>query len=171
MKLGIHALAAAAALLLWTAPAHAEYRAHELEVIDILDCRLNKRKKCKRNQVRTAMSPDLYMRTHGGQERIGVILLATWMCRGDTSRFRAVCPRPPPRKPKFSVGETVRIRLEKHITEGWLGKVELSYYQRLITANVYGVRFPDRQEVYLRYFEKDLEKAPAAPAPKAQPSQ
>ncbi len=148
----------------------AEFRAHELEVTELLDCRINKREKCKRFQVTTAMTPDLYVRTHGGQDRIGVILLATWMCYGDTSGFRSVCPRPPARKPRFSVGDEVEIRLEKHITQGWRGRVEIAYYQRAVTANVYGVRFPGRQEVYARYFEKDLKKAtPAAAAPK--PSQ
>lgn len=170
MRIGIPACAALAVMLLAALPAHGEYRAHELEVTDILDCKLNKRKKCKRFQVRTAMAPDLYMRTHGGQERIGVILLATWFCRGDTSRFRAICPRPPPRKPKFSVGDTVRISLKKHITEGWRGKVELAYYQRFISSNVYGVRFADRQDVYARYFEKDLEK-PGASTKKIPPQQ
>lgn len=172
MKISICVCAFAALALLGALPAHGEYRAHELEIIDILDCKLNKREKCKRFQVRTAMAPDLYMRTHGGQERIGVILLATWICRGDTSRFRAVCPRPPPRKPKFSVGDTVRVRLKQHITEGWRGKVELAYYQGFLSSNVYGVRFADRQDVYARYFEKDLGKslqksgAPTSPPPK-----
>jgi hypothetical protein len=172
MKISICMFAFAALVLLGALPAHGEYRAHELEITDILDCKLNKREKCKRFQVRTAMAPDLYVRTHGGQERIGVILLATWFCRGDTSRFRAVCPRPPPRKPKFSVGDTVRVRLKQHITEGWQGKVELAYYQGFLSSNVYGVRFADRQDVYARYFEKDLGKnlrksgAPKNPPPK-----
>lgn len=146
------------------APARAEYRAYELEVTDILDCRLNQREKCKRFRVRTAMSPPLYTRTHGGEERIGVILLATWMCRGDTSNFDPVCPMPPPREPKFAVGDEVVVRLKKHITEGWRGKVEVAYHQASISANVYGVRFAERQQVYARYFEKDLAKAEAAQA-------
>ena len=152
------------------ATVHAEYRAYELEVTDILDCRINKLEKCKRHKVPTAMSPDLYMRTHGGQERIGVILLATWMCRGDTSRFRPVCPRPTARKPKYAVGDQVRVRLEEHITEGWEGTVEVTYYQRSVNGNVYGVRFGNRQEVYARYFEKDLRKSTAA-APGKSPAQ
>jgi hypothetical protein len=160
---------AAACLLLAAGAARAEFRAYELEVTDVLDCRLNKREKCKRFQVLTAMSPELYVRTHGGQERIGVILLATWMCRGDTSGFRSVCPRPAPREPKFSVGDEVRVKLQKHISEGWRGKIEIAYYHRAVSSNVYGVRFSDRQEVYARYFEKDLEKAaPATPSKTAQ---
>ncbi len=149
--------------------ARAEYRAHELEVTDIMDCRLNKREKCKRLRVRTAMNPELYARTHGGEERIGVVLLATWICRGDTSNFQPVCPMPPPRKPKFAVGDEVVIRLKKHITEGWRGKVEVAYYQRAINSNVFGVRFAERRQVYARYFEKDLAKSTPAP-PKAKTS-
>jgi len=168
-------LACAAAALAWAsllaAPARAEYRAYELEVVDRYDCAINKRETCKRFQVRTSMSPDVYARTHGGEARIGVVLLATWMCRGDTSRYRPVCPRPQPVEPRFNVGDTVRIQLDKHITDGWEGKVELVYYQASVGSNVYGVRFPDRQNVFARYFEKDLVKAGGAPAPRSTPPQ
>lgn len=159
-----------AGLLLAAGSASAEFRAHELEVTDLLDCKINKREKCKRFQVRTAMAPDLYVRTHGGQDRIGVILLATWMCWGDTSGFRSVCPRPTARKPKFAVGDEVAVRLEKHITQGWRGRVEIAYYQRAVSSNVYGVRFADRQDVYARYFEKDLQKTAPTAAPAADQS-
>lgn len=138
--------------------AHAEYRAYELEVVDKFECKLNKRERCERFRVNTAMAPDTYARMHGGSGRIGVQLLATWMCYGDTSFYKPVCSRPPARKPKFAAGETVKIKLRKHITEGWRGKVELVYFQASISANVYGVRFADRQSVYARYFEKDLSK-------------
>lgn len=165
MTRAIFAAAVIVATLGWAGGAAAEYRAYELEVSDIFDCRLNKREECKRVRVRTSMPPRLYARTHGGLDRIAVILLATWMCPGDTSGFRAVCPLPAPRKPKFSVGDVVRINLGKHITEGWRGKVEVAYYQRAVSSNVYGVRFAERQRVYARYFEKDLGKAaPAASA-------
>ena len=148
----------------WHAPqARAEYRAYELEVTDILDCQLNKREKCRRFRVSTAMSPSLYVSTHGGQERIGVVMLATWMCWGDTSDYRAVCPIPAPRKPVYKVGDDVTIKLAKHITDGWKGKVEVAYYQRSVNANVYGIRFEDRKGVYSRYFEKDLTKIQATP--------
>lgn len=159
-------LLAAGVLSLGDGSAWAEYRAHQLEVTDLLVCRLDKQEKCKRFQVVTAMSPDLYVRTHGGQERIGVILLATWFCRGDTSGFRAVCTRPAPRKPKFAAGDEVEVRLEKHITQGWRGRVEIAYFQRSLSSNIYGVRFEGRQEVYARYFEKDLRKTAPAPKPK-----
>ncbi len=149
-------------LLLGAGAAFGEYRAHELEVTDIIDCRLKTREQCKRFRVLTSMMPDLYTRTHGGSERIGVVLLATWMCRGDTSKFRAVCPRPAPRKPRFAIGDEVSVRLKQHITEGWRGKVEVAYYQRSVNSNVYGIRFADRKAVYARYFEKDLMKAGAA---------
>ncbi len=153
-------------LLLGAGSALAEYRAYELEVTDIVECRLKKRETCERIRVLSSFAPDLYTRTHGGGGRIGVVLLATWMCRGDTSNFRAVCPRPVARKPRFSVGDEVSVRLKEHITEGWQGKVELAYYQRSVNSNVYGVRFTGRQNVYARYFEKDLAKAAAGAAPK-----
>lgn len=161
---GLIAATVLAAALLLPMRAYAEYRAYELEVTDILDCKLNKRDKCKSSRVITSMSPDLYAQTNGGEDRIGVLMMATWMCYGDTSEFRDVCPVPAARNPKFAVGDDVRIVLQKHITMGWTGKVEIAYYQADIQANVYGVRFSDRQDAYLRYFEKDLEKvAPAAP--------
>ncbi len=149
--------------ILWALPAWAEFRAYELEVTDILECRLKKREQCKSLRVLTSMAPDLYTRTHGGPGRIGAVMMATWVCWGDTSNFRAVCPRPPPRKPRFAVGDEVSVRLRQHITEGWRGKVEIAYFQRSVSSNVYGVRFADRQGVYARYFEKDLTK-PGAPA-------
>ncbi len=155
-------------LLLGAGSAFAEYRAYELEVTDIVECRLQKRDKCEPIRVLSSFAPDLYTRTHGGGERLGVVLLATWMCRGDTSNFRAVCPRPVARKPRFSVGDEVSVRLKEHITEGWRGKVELAYYQGSLNSNVYGVRFPGRQNVYARYFEKDLAKAGAAAKPPTQ---
>jgi hypothetical protein len=161
-------LLVAAALIALPRAARAEYRGFELEVIDILDCKLNKRDKCRTSRVVTSMSADTFVQTHGGEDRIGVQVLATWICYGDTSNFREVCARPPARAAKFNLGDEVRITLKKHITEGWRGKVEVLYYQDDLKANVYGVRFPDRQNVYLRYFERDLER-PTAAAPRAEP--
>ena len=149
-------------------PARAEYRAYELEVVDTLDCRLNKREKCRSARVTTAMSPDLYVQSNGGEDRISTVVLATWMCYGDTSQYRDICPRPGPRSPKFNAGDEVRVMLKKHITEGWLGKVELIYRDDLLGANVVGVRFADRKNVYARYFEKDLAK-PEAATPQREP--
>ncbi len=140
------------------ATARAEYRAYELEVMDKVECALSERKSCARFRVNTAMGPDMYARMHGGNDRIAVQLMATWMCYGDTSFYKAVCPRPPAHKPKFAAGDSVRVALKKHITDGWVGKVEIVYFQASLGANVYGVRFSDRQNVYARYFEKDLAK-------------
>jgi len=154
-------------LLFGVAPAYAEYRAYELEVVDIFDCQLKQRKNCKKFRVSTSMNPSLYAGTHGGSQRIGVVMVATWMCRGDTSGYRDVCPMPAAKKPKFNVGDDVQIALKKHITEGWKGKIEVAYFQRSINANVYGVRFSDRKDVYARYFEKDLVKAAAKPTAEA----
>lgn len=148
----------------------AEYRAYELEIYDIYDCRLNKRVICRKTKLLTAMAPDFYQRTHGGPYHIGVLMLATWMCYGDTSFYDAVCPRPLPRKPRFSVGDSIKIKLDRHLTEGWLGNVEVAYYQESVRSNVYGIRFNDRRGVYLRYFEKDLSKA-GTPKPQSVPPQ
>src|SRR5262249_37160876 len=108
-------LALAAGLLALLVPyvAHAEYRAYELEVADTLDCKLNKRDKCKSARITTALSPDLYIQANGGDDRINVVVLATWMCYGDTSQYREVCPRPGPRSPRFNAGEDVRVTLKK----------------------------------------------------------
>jgi hypothetical protein len=165
-------LLAATGLLLGTA-ARAEYRAYELEVVDLYDCRANKRDPCRSTRLATALDPEQYLLTHGGPYHVGVLLLATWMCYGDTSTFRGVCPRPIAREPRFEPGETVRIGLEKHITEGWRGQVEVAYYQASVRSNVYGVRFPERRHVYARYYEKDLRKPeePAAAAPGTPPGQ
>ena len=103
--------------------------------------------------------------------RIGVVLLATWMCYGDTSNYSPVCPRPAPRAAKFGTGDEVKIRLSKHITDGWEGSVEVAYYQRSVSSNVYGIRFADRQNVYARYFEKDLVKLAGEVAPQSEPPQ
>ncbi|MCZ6554037.1 MAG: hypothetical protein O7A67_09595 [SAR324 cluster bacterium] len=169
------AVAGCAAALLAALPARAEYRAYELEVIDVFDCRVNKLERCRRSAVRTSLSPDLYTRTHGGGMRIGVVMLATWMCYGDTSNYRPVCPRPAPRDARFGTGDQVKVKLAKHITDGWEGSVEVAYYQRSVNSNVYGVRFADRQNVYARYFEKDLvklvEEAEPGAAPQSEPPQ
>ena len=167
-------LAAIAVLIGWglsaTPAALAEYRAYELELYDLYDCRINKRVTCRKTKLLTAMNPDLYLRTHGGPFHIGLLMLATWMCYGDTSFYAPVCPRPIPKKPRFSVGDTIKVKLDRHLTEGWVGRVELAYYQHSVRSNVYGIRFGDRRGLYARYFEKDLAKM-AAPKPKSVPPQ
>lgn len=159
--------------LLTPSTARAEYRAYELEVYDLYDCRVNKRDPCRSSRLLTALDPDQYQRTHGGPYHIGVLMMATWMCYGDTSFYDPICPRPVPKKPKFAVGDTVKIALTRHITEGWVGKIEVAYYQKSVASNVYGVRFPERRSVYARYFEKDLAKAAGntPQAPQTPPSQ
>lgn len=161
---------AAASLLAVPGVARAEYRAYELEIVDLYDCRVNKREVCRTGRTTTALDPRQYLITHGGPYHIGVLLLATWMCYGDTSFYKVVCPRPQPKKPKFAVGDEVQIHLDKHITDGWKGVVEVAYYQESVRSNVYGVRFPERRQVYARYYEKDLRKAGAEGAGQGQPA-
>lgn len=163
LALGIAAVGLLATALLSAAgTARAEYRAYELEVVDLFDCRLNKREVCRTGRISTSLDPQQYLMTHGGQYHIGVLMLATWMCYGDTSSYKVVCPRPPAKRPKLAVGDEVEIALDKHVTNGWRGKVEVAYYQHSVRSNVYGVRFPDRRQVYARYFEKDVRKPGAA---------
>ena len=175
-RTALAAVALAVALLAGALPltgtARAEYRAYQLEVVDLYDCRVNKRQACRTGNVTTALDPQQYLITHGGPYHIGVLLLATWMCYGDTSYYKAVCPRPLPRNPRFKVGDSVNVALVKHITEGWNGRVEVAYYQHSVRSNVYGVRFPERRNVYARYYEKDLRQigAPGAPGAASPPA-
>ncbi len=138
--------------------AQAEYRAYELEVADITECRLTKRNPCPSNIVISGLSPNTYANTHGGDRHVVALLLATWMCYGDTSNYTPVCPRPPPKKPRFKAGDAVQVALKKHVSGGWQGKVERAYYQRSVRSNVYGIRFARYQNLYARYYEKDLVK-------------
>ena len=75
---------------------------------------------------------------------------------------------PKPKQPKFKVGEKVKIGLEKHLTEGWEGLVELSLWRDDLNSNVYGIRFGDKKQMYGRYYEFNLfpaaKPAPVAPA-------
>ena len=130
----------------------AEYRAYLLEVFDHIDQ--------KKWEISTGFAPDKYIQTHGGGYRIAVVKKASWMCYGDTSQFNKICPMPPPLQPKFKKGDQVEILLDKHITQGWKGVVELSLYREDLNSNIYGIRFPNRRNLYGRYFEFNL-KSPA----------
>ncbi len=150
--------------------AAAEYRAFMLEVYDHVSKKVFP-------DVCTGFSPDKYILTHGGGNRHSVIVKATWQCHGDTSISTVfekvvrkkwkkvyctkshVCPMPPPIDPRFKVGDKVTVKLEKHITEGWSGTVELVYYQRNVLSNVCGVRFGKKNSVYQKYYQRDLVKA------------
>lgn len=148
-------------LILPLTNAFGEYRAFLIEVYDHID-------KKKFEQV-TGFSPDKYIITHGGGNRFSVFVKATWMCYGDTSKFKQPCPMPDPIQPKFQKGQRVKIKLEKHITQGWIGVIELAYFQGSVNSNVYGVRFGEKRQLYNRYYEFDLENAaPATPVPPAE---
>ncbi len=131
--------------------AQAEYRAYMLDIYDHIQ---------KKKWVEiTGFSPDKYIQTHGGGNRLSAFLKATWKCYGDTSRFIPACPMPKAIKPLFNEGDRVKINLEKHLTQGWVGVVELVYYQTGVKSNVYGVKFGQKRQLYQRYFEFNLEKA------------
>jgi hypothetical protein len=54
----------------------------------------------------------------------------------------------------------VQIVLNKHLTDQWLGVIENSFFRPGLRSNVYGVRFTERGNLYTRYYESNLKKAP-----------
>ena len=139
-------------LLLSSSTGFAEYRAYELEVFDRI---VNTSRK-----VITSFSPSDFIQVNGGPQRIGIIIRASWICYGDTSLHKKVCPMPKAINPRFQEGERVQIVLKKHLTDQWLGVVENSFFRPGLRSNVYGVRFTERGNLYTRYYESNLKKAP-----------
>ena len=139
-------------LLLSSSVGFAEYRAYELEVFDRI---VNTSRK-----VITSFSPSDFIQVNGGPQRIGIIIRASWICYGDTSLHKKVCPMPKAINPRFREGERVQIVLKKHLTDQWLGVIENSFFRPGLRSNVYGVRFTERGNLYTRYYESNLKKAP-----------
>ena len=139
-------------LLLSSSVAFAEYRAYELEVFDRI---VNTSRK-----VITSFSPSDFIQVNGGPQRIGIIIRASWICYGDTSLHKKVCPMPKAINPRFQEGDRVQIVLKKHLTDQWLGVIENSFFRPGLRSNVYGVRFAERGNLYTRYYESNLKKAP-----------
>ena len=139
-------------LLLSSSVGFAEYRAYELEVFDRI---VNTYRK-----VITSFSPSDFIQVNGGPQRIGIIIRASWICYGDTSLHKKVCPMPKAINPRFQEGERVQIVLKKHLTDQWLGVIENSFFRPGLRSNVYGVRFTERGNLYTRYYESNLKKAP-----------
>ena len=139
-------------LLLCSSVGFAEYRAYELEVFDRI---VNTSRK-----VITSFSPSDYIQVNGGPQRIGIIIRASWICYGDTSLYKKVCPMPKAVNPRFQEGDRVQIVLKKHLTDQWLGIIENSFFRPGLRSNVYGVRFSQRGNLYTRYYESNLKKAP-----------
>jgi len=139
-------------LLLSSSAAFAEYRAYELEVFDRI---VNTSRK-----VITSFSPSDFIQVNGGPQRIGIIIRASWICYGDTSLHKKVCPMPKAINPRFQEGDRVQIVLKKHLTDLWLGVIENSFFRPGLRSNVYGVRFSQRGNLYTRYYESNLKKAP-----------
>ena len=138
--------------LLSTSTLFAEYRAYELEVFDQI---ANTSRK-----VITSFSPSDFIQVNGGPQRIGIIIRASWICYGDTSLYKKVCPTPKAINPRFQQGERVQIVLKKHLTDQWLGVIENSFFRPGLRSNVYGVRFTKRGNLYTRYYESNLKKVP-----------
>jgi len=130
----------------------AEYRAYELEVFDRI---VNTSRK-----VITSFSPTDFIQVNGGPQRIGIIIRASWICYGDTSLYKKVCPTPKAINPSFQQGDRVQIVLKKHLTDQWLGVIENSFFRPGLRSNVYGVRFVERGNLYTRYYESNLKKVP-----------
>ena len=139
-------------LLLSSSASFAEYRAYELEVFDRI---VNTSRK-----VITSFSPSDFIQVNGGPQRIGIIIRASWICYGDTSLHKKVCPMPKAINPRFQEGDRVQIVLKKHLTDQWLGVIENSFFRPGLRSNVYGVRFSQRGNLYTRYYESNLKKAP-----------
>ena len=139
-------------LLLSSSTAFAEYRAYELEVFDRI---VNTSRK-----VITSFSPSDFIQVNGGPQRIGIIIRASWICYGDTSLYKKVCPMPKAVNPRFQEGDRVQIVLKKHLTDQWLDVIENSFFRPGLRSNVYGVRFSQRGNLYTRYYESNLKKAP-----------
>ena len=139
-------------LLLSSSAAFAEYRAYELEIFDRI---VNTSRK-----VITSFSPSDFIQVNGGPQRIGIIIRASWICYGDTSLHKKVCPMPKAINPRFQEGDRVQIVLKKHLTDQWLGVIENSFFRPGLRSNVYGVRFSQRGNLYTRYYESNLKKAP-----------
>ena len=139
-------------LLLSSSAGFAEYRAYELEVFDRI---VNTSRK-----LITSFSPSDFIQVNGGPQRIGIIIRASWICYGDTSLHKKVCPMPKAINPRFQEGERVQIVLKKHLTDQWLGVIENSFFRPGLRSNVYGVRFTERGDLYTRYYESNLKKAP-----------
>ena len=130
----------------------AEYRAYELEVFDRISNTSRK--------LITSFSPSDFIQVNGGPQRIGIIIRASWICYGDTSLYKKVCPIPKAINPRFQQGDRVQIVLKKHMTDQWLGVIENSFFRPGLRSNVYGVRFAERGNLYTRYYESNLKKAP-----------
>ncbi|MCP4298364.1 MAG: hypothetical protein GY786_22485 [Proteobacteria bacterium] len=107
-------------------------------------------------EIKTNFAPDTYINTHGGRYRLSVMIKATWMCYGDNSHFNPPCEMPKPKKPRFKVGDSVKVTLDKHLTRGWTGKVVISLYRADLKSNVYGVNFGGKRKLYNRYYEFNL---------------
>lgn len=155
-------LALLLSLFLFPFSLFAEYRAYLIEVHDHITQ--------KSTVERTGFSPDKYILTHGGGNRLTAFTKATWVCYGDTSGIKPTCPMPKPIQPRFKVGDRVKVTLEKHLNQNWVGVVELAYYQKGVRSNVYGVRFGDKRQVYNRFFEFNLVQVETAETGQAQPA-
>ena len=152
MKWKLNTITSLVVLILSQTILLAEYRAYELEVFD----RITNTSR----QVITSFSPSDFIQVNGGPQRTGIIIRASWICYGDTSLYKKVCPIPKAINPRFQEGDRVQIVLKKHLTDKWLGIIENSFFRPGLRSNIYGVRFAERGNLYSRYYESNIKKAP-----------
>jgi len=62
--------------------------------------------------------------------------------------------------PRFQECERGQLVLKKPLSVQWLGVIENSFFRPGLRSNVYGVRFTERGNLYTRYYESNLKKAP-----------
>ena len=62
--------------------------------------------------------------------------------------------------PRFQEGDRVQIVLKKHLTDKWFGVIENCILRPGLRSNVYGLLFTERGNLYTRYYESNLKKAP-----------
>lgn len=152
MKWKLNTITSLVVLILSQTILFAEYRAYELEVFDRIT-------NTSRKEI-TSFSPSDFIQVNGGPQRTGIIIRASWICYGDTSLYKKVCPIPKAINPRFQEGDRVQIVLKKHLTDKWLGIIENSFFRPGLRSNIYGVRFAERGNLYSRYYESNLKKAP-----------
>ena len=152
MKWKLNTITCIVVLILSQTILFAEYRAYELEVFDRITNTSRK--------VITSFSPSDFIQVNGGPQRTGIIIRASWICYGDTSLYKKVCPIPKAINPRFQEGDRVQIVLKKHLTDKWLGIIENSFFRPGLRSNIYGVRFAEKGNLYSRYYESNIKKAP-----------
>ena len=135
-------------LLYHTTNVYGAYKAYELRIL------------CngKTSVVVASMAPKEYIAYHGGIVAIqSVEQLLYWLCPGDTSNFKKICPKPEMVNPKLRKGEKVKVNLKDDPFDGTEGTVVTGMYSSILAENVYGVDLTDG--VYVIFGEDAIQPA------------